>query len=117
MQHLITIHWMGFRKDSGRGSIWGYFTEKSKPTEKVWDYGDMPGTKAGYIYPACYMFRGKIGKSLTIEETTMSDAFLESVGSISKNYRQCDPKKITAKWGSALDEELGMFLTMCKLRG
>ena len=118
MQHLIKIHWMGLRKDSGRGSIWGYFTEVGKETEPFFVYAlHSSGGKSQWVYQPCYVFRGKIGKSLIIEEGLLSNEFLNSIPGIAKNYRQVEPAKITAKWGSALDEELSMFLTMRKLRG
>jgi hypothetical protein len=116
MQHLINIHWMGIRKDSGKGSIWGYFTEVGKSTDAHFVYG-YNGNKSYWVFQPCYIFRGKIGKSLIIEEGLLSNDFLASISGVAKNYRECDPKKITSKWGAALDEELGMFLTMSKLRG
>jgi len=118
MKHLIKIHWVGFRKDSGKGSIWGYFTEVDKDIEKVYVWPLSVGIGKGHwIYQPCYVFRGKIGKSLLIEEQLLSDDFLASIPAMAKNYRQTDPVRITSKWGKALDEELGMFLTMLKLRG
>lgn len=126
MKHPITIHWLGIRKDSGRGAIWGYFTlagadEISFPRmAHTWSYSDQENKNLcpdGYIRHYCYTFTGKIGKSIHIERKLYTPELASEMMSKQKNYKPADVEKLTSRWGSAIDEELSMYLTYATLRG
>lgn len=115
MNHPIVIHWLGFRKDSNRGSVWGWFTLAGRPV--------VPARKYYYslsddIEHFCYTFSGKIGKSINIEKCTLTYEFLNEIKGKQKNFKeQFNHSKITSKWGKAIDDELSMFLTYETLLG
>jgi len=126
MKHPINIHWLGIRKDSGRGSIWGYFTlENSEDLSfprlaRDWSYVDLENKNLcddGWIRHYCYTFSGKIGKSIYIEKKLYTNELSAEIESKKKNYKSADIEKITSKWGKAIDEELSMFLTYAVLAG
>lgn len=125
MKHPITVHWLGIRKDSGRGTIWGYFTLAGKPDLQVpkmagWyekHIKDPAIDEDGVIRHYCYVFTGKIGKKLNIEKRIYDDFLREEINAKQKNYRAADIEKTMDKWGTALDEELNMYLTYATLLG
>ncbi len=113
MSPHATIHWMGFRKDASRGSVWGWFTQTGKRAEPIPTYGNPNNV----VQPKCYVFWGSIGKKLHIEEMELTFAFLETVKDKKKNYRQVDSVKITSRWGKVFDEEFSMYLLMLVMKG
>lgn len=113
MLHLIKIHWVGSRKDSGRGAVWGWFTEIGKKEEPI--IGSNWNRESE---PKCHMFYGRIGKKLHIIEFELTHSFLNMIEGSKKNYRTVeDPEKLVARWGSEFTSDLGMYLTMLKLKG
>lgn len=112
MSPHIKIHWIGVRKDSGRGAVWGWFTETGKPEEPLIYYGrDKPED------PKCHMFYGRIGKELHIIESDLTNEFLEMMKNMKNNYRTADPEKVTSRWGKRFEDDLGMYLLMLKIKG
>ncbi|HEY6436846.1 MAG TPA: hypothetical protein VIY47_09655 [Ignavibacteriaceae bacterium] len=107
----IEFQWMGIRRDSGKGSLWAWFTEVGKRKEPLFFQGD--GTET----PCCHVIRGKIGKKCHIEEHQLTDDFLLNVKAHSNNFRQISPEKIITRWGKSFDEELSMYLLMLKIKG
>ncbi len=111
---IITVKWMGYRKDANKGSVWGWFVFNGKPDSPLPSY--VPFNEEP-VTPDCYILSGKIGKSLVIERRILNYEFLEEAKFKLKNFKQLDdPSKIMAKWGKPLDEELSMFLLAEKLR-
>lgn len=110
----INIRWLGTRKDSSsRGAIAGWFVETGQPTapRNIWEERDLGCARA-------YTFRGKIGKKMIIEERILNSNFIHEMQGLQKNYRTAlDPEKVMNSWGSALNEELSMFIVMLKLKG
>jgi len=125
MKHPINIHWLGIRKDSGRGSIWGYFTLAGKPDLEVPQKAGWYDVHTnnplidpdGIIGHYCYVFSGKIGKKINIEKRLYTAELQEEICSKQKNFRAADIEKTSSKWGAAIDEELSMFLTYAVLAG
>jgi hypothetical protein len=108
----IDIQWIGHRKDgSSRGAIYGWFVEIGKPCEPPprWYRGEDE-------HPCAYIFRGRIGKKMHIEERFLTDAFLAEIESVKKNFKTVDAEKTTKNWGKAFDEELSMFVMLLKLK-
>lgn len=112
MSPLITIHWIGVRKDSGKGAVWGWFTEVGKPVDPISQYwrNERPENK-------CHMFYGRIGKELHIIESDLTFDFLSMINNMKKNYRTADAEKITSRWGKRFEEDLSMYLLMLKMKG
>lgn len=113
VKSLIVVRWVGVRKDSGRGSVWGYFTmagARDHPLNSWENYDGKP-------HPACYVFRGKIGKSLIIEETELTIEFLNSVSVKEKNFKAQDSAKMLSRWGDTLTTELEQFVMFLRLKG
>lgn len=113
MLHLINIQWIGSRRDSGRGAVWGWFTETGKRETPIigtnWDREPEP---------KCHMFYGRIGKKLHILECSLTHEFLTMIEGTKKNYRTVEnPEKLAARWGGEFTSDLGMYLTMLKLKG
>jgi len=115
MSSHIKIQWVGHRKDgSKKGSVWGWFTEEGKQ--------DKPTYYPGYgspkeVDPPCYVFWGRIGKTMYIEERALTREFLAEADSKSKNFKMQDPEKLTNRWGKVFDEELSMYILTLKLKG
>lgn len=108
MDNNIDIQWIGFRKDSGKGSIVGWFVLKGAPTvPKWWDYEEDR---------IAYCFRGKIGKKIYIEERPLTNHFLADMNQLSKNYTTVDPEKVTRHWGKIINDEIEMFIIYLKLK-
>lgn len=113
MSPHIKIQWIGHRKDgSKRGSVWGWFTETGKAEEPIHRY-----LRAESSDPLCYVFWGRIGKTMYIEQKFITSEFLAEAGTKSKNFKMQDPEKITSRWGSVFDEELSMYIMTLKLKG
>jgi len=114
MSPHANIQWIGIRKDSGKGSVWGYFIQAGKPDRVItrvrWFPNDLPD-------PICHEFFGKIGKKLTIIERIYDTDFLLEVRAKQKNYKEANPEKITARWGKNLQDDFDMYLTMLLLKG
>jgi hypothetical protein len=106
----VNLHWIGIRKDSGKGAIWGWFTEIGKPDQPPypWEKEDRPRT--------CHVFWGSIGKKLHIEEVDLTFEFLTGVSSRAQNYKMGNSNKIMSKWGQSFDEEFSMYLLMLKMK-
>lgn len=113
MSPHIVIHWIGVRKDSGRGAVWGWFTETDKPMEPIPSYGRPSGVGDA----KCHMFYGRIGKELHIIEFDLTFEFLTMVKGMEKNYRTADVEKVTSRWGKRFREDLSMYLLMLKMKG
>ncbi len=113
MSPLISVQWVGHRKDgSSRGSIWGWFVMAGQPFHAIPAWAvDINNP------PLCYVLRGRIGKTLHIEEHHLTTSFLEDARSKYKNYKEQDPIRLKSRWGSIFDEDLSMFLLTVKLRG
>jgi hypothetical protein len=111
MSPHIVIHWIGVRKDSGRGAVYGWFTETGKP-DKPLPYYYRDEEKA----PRCYIFYGRIGKELHIIESELTPEFITTMDGMKKNYRTEDPAKVTSRWGKRFEEDLSMFLLMLKMK-
>jgi hypothetical protein len=109
----ISIQWMGIRKDSGRGSIWAWFTETGKPCIPPSKYRIDPEEKIYY----CHVIWGSIGKKCQIETYKLTDEFLQWAQARSNNYKQIDPEKVTNRWGKSFNEELSMHLLLLKMKG
>lgn len=109
---LIKIHWIGIRKDSGRGAVWGWFTEVGKPEgplDRYWR-DEKPQNK-------CHMFYGRIGKQLHITEFELTSEFLAMIKGMENNYRTADAEKVMSRWGKRFEEDLSMYLLMLKMKG
>jgi len=109
MSPHVVIHWIGIRKDSGRGSVWGWFTETGKRVVPLSIYDDLPT-------PHCYAFWGSIGKKLHIEEFDLTHEFLQTAETKKKNFRQADATKVTSRWGKNFEEEFSMYLLLLKMK-
>jgi len=114
MSPHIKIHWIGVRKDSGRGAVWGWFTETGKPEEPAPRYS-WSGNKEPHA--KCHMFYGRIGKELHIVESELTPEFLNMINGMQKNYRTADAEKVTSRWGKRFEEDLSMYLLMLKMKG
>jgi hypothetical protein len=112
MSPHIKIHWIGVRKDSGRGAVWGWFTETGKREEPLprYDWDKTP-------QPKCHMFYGRIGKELHIIEFDLTNEFLTMMQGMQNNYRTSDAEKVMSKWGKRFEEDLSMYLLMLKMKG
>ena len=112
--NLATLHWVGFRKDSNDGKIWGYFTEKEKVMESAFSWSPS----LTFIPLTCFVFYGRIGETLTIEEKKTTDV-AELVRAKRANYKTMEPNKmirVITSWPQ-FNSEIGMFLTYRKLAG
>jgi hypothetical protein len=112
--NITTLHWVGFRKDSNNGKIWGYFTEKEYIVKPDWSYG----TPYSVTPATCFIFFGSIGETLTIEERKTDD-MAELVRGKRANYKTMEPNKmirVITSWPQ-FNSEVGMFLTYRKLAG
>lgn len=112
MSPHIVIHWIGIRKDSGKGSIWGWFTEANKP--------DVPTPKYSvFDYPPnyCHIFWGKLGKKIYINKVELTYDFISELKVKQKNYKQTTPEKVLSRWGKNCEEEFSMYLLMLKMMG
>ena len=113
MSPHIQIHWIGVRKDAGRGAVWAWFTEVGKPASPIpkYGYGSWPD------YVGCHVLWGSIGKKCHIEEHSLTEEFLTEARVRSNNFKQADPEKIIPRLGRVFDEELSMYLLMLKMKG
>lgn len=109
----IKIQWLGVRKDSGRGAVWGWFTEVGKREEPLprWAHGE------GNPEPKAHMFYGRIGKELHILEFDLTDGFIEMMKGYQNNYKTAEAEKVMARWGKRFEEDLSMYLLMLKMKG
>jgi len=107
MEDLITVHWCGFKRDSGRGQVWGYFTPKNVELRILNRWEDRPPVE-------CCVFRGKIGKSLYLEDADYTTVFQQEVSTRMKNYKTIDPAKILPNW-TAFKEEMRLYMLFRKL--
>lgn len=113
MNPHIVIHWIGHRKDgSNRGSVWGWFTEAGKPDAPIHRY-----LRAESTDPHCYVFWGRIGKTMYIEQRFITSEFMDEAAAKAKNFKMQDPEKITSRWGKVFKDELSMYIMTLKLRG
>lgn len=115
MSPHIKIHWIGIRKDSGRGSVWGYFTQAGKKDTPNYEheyYRTVPEA-----IPMCYEFRGSIGKKIHFIERELTNEFLAEVTTKKKNYRPADSEKIISRWGKSFEEEFSMQIMMMVIKG
>lgn len=108
----IKIHWIGTRKDSNRGAVWGWFTETGKPEEPLLYYG-----RDACPDPKCHMFYGRIGRELHIVEFGLTNEFLAMIDTMKKNYKTSEPEKVIPRWGNRFNEDLSMYLMMLKIKG
>ncbi len=109
----ISIQWIGYRKDSGKGTVVGWFVptgDTNRPLH-TWERArddDKPQT--------AYFFRGRVGKKLIIEEKELTSDFIKSFKTFEKNYRPVETDKISKIWGTAINDELSQFILMMKLK-
>lgn len=108
----IKIHWIGYRKNSSRGAIWAWFTEADKQDHPVEPY--YKSTRPA-VY--CHVAWGSIGKKLQFETYELTNEFLYEAKSLSHNYREMEPERITSRWGKSFDEDLSQYLLLLKLKG
>jgi hypothetical protein len=114
MSPHIKIQWVGHRKDgSKKGSVWGWFTEMGKAEEPIRYFGLGPKGED----PFCYVFWGRIGKTMYIEQRFITAEFLAEAAAKSQNFRMQDPERITSRWGKVFNEELSMYILTLKLKG
>ena len=114
MSSLVTIHYLGQRKDGGKGAIWGYFTEVGKPDSPNPRYGYY-GDERPMVY--CHVFWGRLGKKLHIECKELTFEFLDEAKAKKKNFKQVEQEKVLPRWGKDFEEEFSMYLLTLKLRG
>lgn len=112
MSPHVNIHWIGIRKDSGRGSVWGYFTQVGKKDTPN-SYWAPPEEKI----PVCYEFWGSIGKKMHIRERDFTLDFVKEAQAKGKNYKEADPNKVMSRWGKVFEEEFSMHLMMLVMKG
>lgn len=106
----IEIKWVGIRKQSGsKGRTWGHFILTNET--QVW----CPVSRC-IKHPYDYVFSGKIGSSLLIEEFDDFQVVRNTKGMMSKNYRHLEPGKALKIIGNALEEEIKIHLTFRKLK-
>ena len=113
MSPPVKIQWVGFRKNSTRGAVCGWFTETDKSASPIirFSYNNSdPEVK-------CHMFYGYIGKELYITEENLTHEFLSMVETRKNNYKTVDAEKIISRWGRKFNEDLSMYLLMLKLKG
>jgi hypothetical protein len=109
----IDIQWVGFRKDSSsRGAIVGWFVPAGYPKSPLppWEERQNGGPAVAF------MFRGKIGKKLIVEEHILTAEFVRSFKTYEKNYKTIEPEKIAKTWGGLVNEELSMSILMMRLK-
>jgi hypothetical protein len=115
MSSHIKIQWVGHRKDgSKKGSVWGWFTETGKaeePSRRYYSGGQREED------PPCYVFWGRIGKIMYIEQRFITTEFLAEATAKTRNFRSQEPDKIMGRWGKVFDEELSMYILTLKLKG
>lgn len=113
MDSNIEIQWLGQRKDgSSRGAVYGWFVMKGHLNRPLTPWEKMPDSRMGFAY----VFRGRVGKKMHIEERELTDGFLSEISSMKKNFKTVDPERVMPQWGREFREELKMFITMLKLR-
>jgi hypothetical protein len=113
MSSHITIHYLGQRKDSGKGAIWGYFTEVGKPDKPKFNY--YTNSPEPNVY--CHVFWGRLGKKLHIECKELTIGFLDEAEAKKKNFKQVEQEKVLPRCGKDFEEEFSMYLLTLKLRG
>jgi hypothetical protein len=109
--NLTTLIWVGFKKDSGNGKIWGIFSEKEQKIDHLRYIYD------GAIKPA-FVFSGKIGSTVTIAEIP-GNRVSDEIRAKRANYVTIEPNKmirVITSWPQ-FNSEVGMFLTYRKLAG
>ena len=114
MSPHVKIQWIGIRKDSGRGSVWGWFTETGKK--------EFPNRNSSYSHipedPVfCHVFWGSIGKKMHIEQRELTYEFLSEVKTRTKNFKEQAAEKTTSRWGKVFEEEFSMYLLLLKMKG
>ncbi len=109
----ISIQWMGYRKDGGKGTVVGWFVPTGYPARPLNRWERDPNDPSPEV---AYFFRGRVGKKLVIEEKELTFEFMQSFKTFEKNYRTVEPDKITKIWGTAINEELSQFILMMKLK-
>lgn len=123
MKHPITLHYLGIRKDSGKGALWGYFSLKSAPELAfprqlpTYDTYTPNRDPDGWSRHYCYVFTGKVGKSIHIEKKLYTPELVAEFSARSKNYKPANIETMPDKWGKAIDDELSLFLTYATLCG
>jgi hypothetical protein len=113
MSEFIQIQWVGHRKDgSSRGAIAGWFIRTGDFAVPACNYWDTEAE-----IRRAYIFWGRIGTTLHIEERTLTSDFLDHMKAKTSNFKQVDPAKIMSKWGKSFNDELSMQIMVMKLRG
>jgi hypothetical protein len=107
----IDMQWVGYRKDSQRGAVAGWFVLKGQLLRPLYEWEEQYRSN-----PTAFIFMGKIGKSLVITEHTITHQFVWSRTEFAQNYRGCELAWVQRRWGKLIDDEFSMFLTMQKLR-
>jgi hypothetical protein len=114
MSPHVKIQWIGIRKDSGRGSVWGWFTETDKKDHPNHNYG-YPRQDDPPVF--CHVFWGSIGKKIQIEQKELTHEFLKEAKIRTKNFKEQDAEKTTSRWGKIFEEEFSMYLLMLRMKG
>ncbi len=115
----IDIQWVGHRKDgSSRGSIFGWFIRRgdfnTPSNDFVYDW--TLGKNVPVEPRVAYVIRGRIGKTLHIEEHPLTFEFLKAMEAKEKNFKRVCHVTMLTRWGVVFNEEMNMFITMMKLR-
>ena len=115
---VIDIQWVGHRKDgSPKGAVLGWFVKTGTPNTPPEKYWSLGGLKREAKENIAYVFWGRIGKKLHIEERSITDEFLDEMRAKESNYKQVSTEKIASKWGKLFEEEFSMQALMMKVRG
>lgn len=119
MYTSIKFKWVGYRKDSGRGSLCGWFVYDKNLKEDT-----DPFTLTYFNYPDLnkkeyygHMFWGSIGKKLQFEKIAYTPEFLSMINSKKKNFKTIEADKMINRWGKEFDNEFEMYLMLLKLQG
>ena len=106
----ITFVWTGQRRDSGKGSFFGVFVMN----------GILPvphySLDTNRYTSLCYIFNGKFGKSIFIEESIFSYEVIEMIRAKSKNYKAIEHEHLLRKFNDIIIDSFKQELTIIKLK-
>ncbi len=108
-----TLYWVGFRKDSNEGKIWGVFSEKEKMIDNTFSWW----TPHIVTPDSFFVFSGRIGGPVAIKEISR-EMIYDEICVKKANYVTMVPNKLVRLIDSwpEFQSEIGMFLTCRKLR-
>ena len=81
----VNVHWLGIRKDSGKGAFWGFFSfvpyeDLAYPREPKFWWTEEEKSRCqpdGLYHTFCYTISGRIGKNINIEKISYGEIFEE----------------------------------------